>query len=118
MGGVNPPTDARAPRDHLEPAEIHAFVCHWGKTCPAKGSQELVGHLRDKLAARGLQHKVRVTKSGCLSLCDIGPNLVIYPGGVWYSGVQARDLDEILQSHILQGKPVGRLLTPRKAGAG
>ena len=118
MEGVNPRTEAREARDHLEPLEIHVFVCWSGKTCPTKGSRELVGHLRELITARGLQNTVRVTKSGCLSLCDIGPNLVVYPEGVWYSGVQARDLEEILECHILQGKPVARLLTPRKARAG
>ena len=101
---------AREPRDHVKPYTRHVFVCYSGKTCPTKGSQDLVGKLRDMLESRGLKDTVKVTKSGCLSLCDIGPNMVIYPEGVWYSGVSAGDLEEILKSHLIGGKPVRRLI--------
>ncbi len=100
----------REPRDHVKEYARHVFVCYSGKTCPTKGSQELVGVLRDMLAASGLKDAVRVTKSGCLSLCDIGPNMVVYPEGVWYSGVQLADLEEIVQTHLVGGKPVKRLM--------
>ncbi len=117
MEAVKPNPEGREARDHLVPVRAHVFVCHAGKTCPTKGSRELVEHLRDLLAARGMQDAVRVTKSGCLVLCDIGPNLVVYPQGVWYSGVRQGDLQEIMESHLLGGHPVQRLLTPRKGGA-
>ncbi len=106
---------ATGPRDRVVPHQIHVFVCHWGKVCPTKGSQELTGLLRDMLAARGMQDKVIVSKSGCLELCDIGPNIVIYPGDVWYSNVRPADLEEIVQSHLIGGKPVERLRSPKAA---
>ena len=97
-------------RDFVRPYRRHVFVCHWGKVCPTKGSQDLVGLLRDLLEARGLSEEVPVTKSGCLDLCDIGPTMVVYPEGVWYSAVKPADLEEIVESHLVEGKPVARLM--------
>ncbi len=99
--------------DYLKPYRAHVFVCHWGKDCPGRGSAKHVEVLRDMLEKRGLQDTVQVVKSGCLDLCDIGPNMVVYPEGVWYSNVQTQDLEEIVQSHLVAGKPVARLLSPR-----
>ncbi len=99
----------------MEPLK-HVFVCHWGKVCPTKGSQDLVGPLRDMIDAKGLSHQIQVTKSGCLDYCEIGPNMVVYPEGTWYSGVQIEDLREIVESHLINGQPVKRLLTPRTPG--
>ena len=101
---------SRERRDHVKPYTRHVFLCYSGKTCPTKGSQELVGRLRAMLESRRLKDAVKVTKSGCLSLCDIGPNMVIYPDGVWYSGVTPADLEEILERHLIKGKPVRRLM--------
>ena len=92
------------------------FVCHWGKDCPGKGSAKHVEAMREMLEKRGLEDTVQVIKSGCLDLCDIGPNMVVYPEGVWYSGVQKQDLEEIVQNHLVDGKPVTRLRSPRVAG--
>ena len=107
------PSVSRPPRDHVKPCRLQVFVCYSGKICPTKASQDLVGALRELLAKRGLQDDIRVTKSGCLSLCDIGPNMVIYPQGVWYSGVRRQDLEEIVENHLVHGKPVARLLSPQ-----
>jgi (2Fe-2S) ferredoxin len=52
---------------------------------------------------------VRANQSGCLDQCEHGPNLVVYPDAVWYGRVTLADVDEIIESHIVQGKPVARL---------
>jgi (2Fe-2S) ferredoxin len=52
---------------------------------------------------------VRANAAGCLDQCEHGPNLVIYPEGVWYGNVQPEDVAEIIESHVLGGKPVQRL---------
>ena len=62
-----------------------------------------------KLAQRGLKGKVRANQSGCLDQCEHGPNIVVYPDGVWYGHVTEADVDEIIESHIIGGKPVERL---------
>ena len=54
--------------------------------------------------------KVRANKSGCLGICDFGPTIVIYPEGAFYVGVKKEDVTEIVQSHIINKKPVERLL--------
>ena len=89
----------------------HLFVCTQGDTCPTQGDVEkLVKTLRAGVAAAGRHAEVRVNKAGCFSQCGHGPMIVVYPENVWYAGVQQSDLPEIVQSHILGGKPVERLV--------
>jgi (2Fe-2S) ferredoxin len=52
---------------------------------------------------------VRVNQAGCLDRCEEGPICVIYPEGAWYTYVDETDIDEIVESHLLNGKPVNRL---------
>ncbi len=66
--------------------------------------------LRKEIAARGLVNDVQLTTCGSLGLCERGPNLVVYPEGVWYSGVKPEDVPEIVESHFKQGRPVARLV--------
>jgi (2Fe-2S) ferredoxin len=65
------------------------------------------------LAGRG---KVRVNKAGCLDRCAAGPVAVVYPEAVWYTYVDEQDIDEIVESHLKNGKVVERLLTPPHLG--
>jgi nitrite reductase/ring-hydroxylating ferredoxin subunit/(2Fe-2S) ferredoxin len=97
----------------------HVFVCTGGETCPTQGDVEkFVKVLRDGARAAGKQQDVRINKAGCFSQCGHGPMLVVYPEDVWYHGVQESDLKEILDSHIIGGKPVERLrYNPGKPGA-
>jgi (2Fe-2S) ferredoxin len=91
--------------------ETHVFVCTSGDTCPSQGDvEQFVKYLRGEVAKAGLHQEVRVNKAGCFSQCGHGPMIVLYPDNVWYAGVQADDLAEIVQSHILGGKPVARLV--------
>ncbi len=90
--------------------QTHVFVCTSGDTCPTQGDVEhFVKYLRGEVVKAGKQTDVRINKSGCFSQCGHGPMIVVYPDDVWYAGVQDSDLDDIVQSHILQGKPVERL---------
>ena len=59
-----------------------------------------------------MKGKVRANQSGCLDQCEHGPNLVVYPDAVWYGRVTLADVDEIIESHIVGGKPVERLVLP------
>ena len=56
--------------------------------------------------------KIRVNKAGCLDRCEEGPVCVVYPEGVWYTYVDEEDVDEIIDSHLKNGKPVERLKLP------
>ena len=99
--------------------EKHIFICGNQRPpgaprpcCDPQGQAELQKSFKEKLAARGLKGKVRANQSGCLDQCEHGPNLVVYPDAVWYGGVTLGDVDEIIESHILGGKPVERLMLP------
>jgi (2Fe-2S) ferredoxin len=96
----------------------HVFVCTSGETCPTQGDVEaFVKALREGVRGANLQAEVRVNKAGCFSQCGHGPMMVVYPENVWYAGVQAEDVQEIVQSHLIGGKPVERLLyRPGKPG--
>ena len=91
--------------------EKHVFVCTTGDSCPKEADVEgFVKHLRAEALKAGLKDAVRVNKAGCFSQCGWGPMIVVYPDNTWYAGVQASDLQEIVESHIKGGTPVSRLL--------
>jgi (2Fe-2S) ferredoxin len=100
--------------------EKHIFICtnqrpdgHPRGCCNPSGQAELQRAFKAKLAERGISgKKVRANKSGCLEQCEVGPTVVVYPDAVWYGGVTPADVDEIIDSHILGGRPVERLIIP------
>ncbi len=80
-------------------------------SCDPSGQGELQRLFKTKLGKRGL-NLVRANKSGCLDQCELGPTVVVYPEAVWYGHVQPEDVDEIIESHIVNGQPVERLRIP------
>ncbi len=98
----------------------HIFICTNQRPdgsprgcCNASGEAELQRVFKAKLAQRGIPNsKVRANKSGCLDQCEIGPTVVVYPDAVWYGCVTPADVDEIIDSHIIGGRPVERLIIP------
>ncbi len=98
----------------MQPFRYHVFICDQQKpegvpSCAARGSGKTVEVLRKEVAARGLIDEVQITVCGSLGLCERGPNMVVYPDGVWYSGVTPVDVAEVVESHFRQGRVVGRL---------
>ena len=96
--------------------ERHVFVCVNQRPpgnpkgcCAAKGSQAIREALKAELKRRGLKGLVRANSAGCLDACALGPSVVVYPEGVWYGGVTAADVPEIVESHLVNGRPVERL---------
>lgn len=86
-----------------------------GKQCCANSGGELFfEYLKGQLLELGLHGagKIRVSKSGCLGRCSLGPCIVIYPEGVWYTYATKADIDEIINSHLVAGEIVTRLLIP------
>jgi len=75
----------------------------------------MIEELRREIVAQGLGNDVQITTCGSLGLCERGPNMVVYPEGVWYSGVRAEDAREIVDSHFRQGRPVSRLVNSDRA---
>ncbi len=98
----------------MEPFRYHVFVCDQQKPegvpgCAAQGSGQVLEALRREVNARGLEDDVQVTACGSLGLCEHGPNLIVYPEGVWYSCVTPADVPEIVRSHFEEDAPVERL---------
>jgi (2Fe-2S) ferredoxin len=93
----------------MEIYKKHVFVCTSGKTCPGEGADAVLDALRKEIQARGLKKEVRINKSGCLDQCGNGPMIVVYPEAVWYAHVKPEDCQEIVESHLVGGKPVERL---------
>jgi (2Fe-2S) ferredoxin len=103
--------------------ERHIFFClnerKNGETCCANfQAQAAFDRCKSQVKAAGLAGpgQVRVNKAGCLDRCAAGPVAVVYPEGVWYSYVDNTDIDEIVESHLKNGKVVDRLLTPAHLG--
>ncbi len=96
--------------------EKHIFVCenvrpaaHPRGCCSEKGSVNLRELFKTKLKELGLSKNIRANSAGCLDACEFGASVVIYPEQVWYGGVKEADVDEIIQSHLLNNIPVERL---------
>lgn len=94
----------------------HFFVCvnpraEGGRgSCAERGAQEICARLAEGLAhSPAAWESVSVTPTGCLGPCTAGPTMVVYPEGVWYAGVRAEDIDEIVREHLTGGRPVERL---------
>ena len=77
-----------------------------------KGAEAAFDHMKSRVKKLGLsgQGKVRINRSGCLDRCGEGPLMVVYPEAVWYTFVDMDDLDEIIESHLVNGKVVERLV--------
>ena len=96
--------------------QYHIFVCenerepgdHRG-SCGSHGTAELRGYMKDLLREHGLKLTSRANGAGCLNYCGMGPVLVIYPENTWYHFETKADIEEIVLSHIRDGKPVERL---------
>lgn len=107
----------------------HVFCCvnerppgHPRGCCKEKGSERLRNYMKARAKELGLTD-VRINISGCLDRCELGPTMVIYPEGVWYTYRTREDVDEILQVHVIDGGRVRRLMLapeddpPRAEGA-
>ena len=97
--------------------ELHVFCCinerelgHPRGSCSGRGATELQSYMKARGKELGLGSRFRINKSGCLDRCELGPVMVIYPAGIWYSYSSREDIDEILQSHLVSGQVVDRLL--------
>ncbi len=95
----------------------HIFVCenvraldHPRGSCDPGREESLRDRFKQELRTRGLRSTVRANRAGCLDQCEHGPVVVVYPEAVWYGGVTIDDVAEIMDSHIVGGKPVARLL--------
>lgn len=94
----------------------HLFFClnkrnNGSDCCDQHNAFALFEYAKNRVKELGLSGpgKVRVNKSGCLDRCNDGPVMVVYPEGIWYTFVDTEDIEEIIQSHLILGRPVERL---------
>ena len=87
----------------------HVLICA-GTGCTSSGSAKVVAALNQELQARDLQEEIKIVTTGCFGLCALGPVMIIYPEGTFYSNVNADDIPEIVEEHLLKGRPVERLV--------
>ncbi len=87
----------------------HVLVCG-GTGCTSSHSNEIIEKLESEIAAKGLQDEIKVIKTGCFGLCALGPIMIVYPEGCFYSEVKVDDIPEIVEEHLLKGRMVTRLL--------
>ncbi len=101
----------------MELIRSHILVCG-GTGCTSSGSEKIVAELEKALEEKGLSKEVKVVKTGCFGLCAMGPIVVVYPEGAYYSQVKPEDAQEIVSEHILKGRLVKRLLFTEKDAHG
>ena len=93
----------------------HVLVCG-GTGCTSSHSQQIIEALEREIAANGLAEEVKVVKTGCFGLCALGPIMVVYPEGAFYSRMTVEDVPEIVSEHLLKGRIVTRLLYDETVG--
>ena len=87
----------------------HVLICG-GTGCTSSGSIALRDTLAAELQAKGLENEVKIVMTGCFGLCALGPIMIIYPEGTFYSMVKKEDIPEIVEEHLLKGRIVERLV--------
>ncbi len=94
----------------------HVFCCtnrrdpgHSRGCCAEKGAEQLRDYMKARVKELKLP-KTRINTSGCLDRCELGPCMVIYPEGVWYSCKTKEDIDEVISEHLQNGRIVKRLV--------
>lgn len=96
--------------------KAHVFCCtnerppgHERGCCKGKGAEKLRNYMKSRVKEEGIAD-ARVNVSGCLDRCELGPVMVIYPEGTWYTYATTADIDEIIERHLKRGEKVERLL--------
>ena len=87
----------------------HVLICG-GTGCTSSGSKVLISTFEKEIEKNGLAEEVKVVQTGCFGLCALGPVVIIYPEGTFYSRVEEKDVAEIVSEHLLKGRLVDRLV--------
>ncbi|MDO4565543.1 MAG: NADH-quinone oxidoreductase subunit NuoF [Clostridia bacterium] len=93
----------------------HILICA-GTGCSSSGSAAIGDALEEQLALKGLADEVKVVRTGCFGLCALGPVMIVYPEGTFYSRVTLEDVPEIVEEHMLKGRVVDRLVYKEHEG--
>ncbi len=96
--------------------DSHVLICTGGD-CKKRGSKDLRKQLKNGLRSESMNQDVRIDEVECLGLCKHGPNVVVYPSGTWYLGLDKEKVPELVEQHLKDGEPVEYLaaeIRPRK----
>ncbi|MBE6576298.1 MAG: NADH-quinone oxidoreductase subunit NuoF [Ruminococcaceae bacterium] len=93
----------------------HVLICG-GTGCTSSGSIALRNALEKELEAKELTKEIKIVLTGCFGLCALGPVMIVYPEGTFYSMVKPEDIPEIVEEHLLKGRPVERLIYHEQTG--
>ncbi len=101
--------------------KYHVFFCtnqreDGSQCCEQYKSKSMRDYAKKRSKEEGLVHsgKVRINAAGCLNRCEHGPVMVVYPEATWYTWVDKEDIDEIIEQHLINDKPVERLIIKDK----
>jgi (2Fe-2S) ferredoxin len=101
--------------------KYHVFFCtnqreQSAQCCGSCGAQALRDYAKARIKQLGLSGagRVRINTAGCLDRCDEGPVIVVYPEETWYTYIDQSDIDEIIDEHLVNGRPVSRLMLDSK----
>ena len=86
------------------------ILCCGGTGCTSSGCDAIIKEMEAQLAAHDLEKEFKVIKTGCFGLCALGPIMIVYPEGAFYSRVTPEDVKEIVEEHLVKGRVVKRLL--------
>ncbi len=87
----------------------HVLICG-GTGCTSSGSNKIKDALAAELQVKGLEEEIKIVQTGCFGLCALGPIMIVYPEGTFYSRVTPEDIPEIVEEHLLKGRIVDRLV--------
>lgn len=87
----------------------HVLVCG-GTGCTSSHSAEIIAEFEKEIAEKGLADEIKVIRTGCFGLCTLGPIVVVYPEGAFYSQIKVEDVPEIVDEHLIKGRIVKHLL--------
>lgn len=87
----------------------HVLICA-GTGCTSSGSAQVAQALEQALEEKGLKEEIKVVKTGCFGLCALGPIMIVYPEGTFYSRVTPEFIPEIVEEHLIKGRPVEKYI--------
>lgn len=97
----------------METYRSHVMICG-GTGCHSSGSADIIKNFETLIKEKGLDKEVKVVRTGCFGLCEVGPIVVIYPEGAFYSHIKPEDVKEIVEEHLVKGRIVQHLLYHEK----
>ena len=98
----------------MELFRSHVLVCG-GTGCHSSGSADIIDKFHEELRKHKLENEIKVVGTGCFGLCEVGPIVIVYPEGAFYSRIEAKDVSLIVEEHLLKGRIVKDLLYHDKA---